>query len=72
MTEEKDIKQFHVGTDAVEKLFEAFEEEQLPESIDIKSIEFAMKKVELELKNIRKVLKYYRKKGNCKPTLLKG
>jgi hypothetical protein len=56
----------------MEKLFEAFEDNELLEDFDLKSLEIALKKVELDIKNIRRVLKAYRKTNKPAPEVLKG
>ena len=70
MSEQKEMKMVAAGDPAMEKLFEAFDENEVLEEIDLKSLELAIKKVELDLKNIRRALKGYRK--TSKPTVLKG
>ena len=70
MSEQKELKIVAAGDPAMEKLFEAFDENEVLEEIDIKSVELALKKVELDLKNIRRALKGYRK--SSKPAVLKG
>lgn len=70
MSEQKEMKMVAAGDPAMEKLFEAFDENEVLEEIDIKSVELALKKVELDLKNIRRALKGYRK--SSKPAVLKG
>ena len=70
MSEQKELKMVAAGDPAMEKLFEAFDENEVLEEIDLKSVELALKKVELDLKNIRRALKGYRK--TSKPAVLKG
>lgn len=70
MSEQKDLKMVAAGDPAMEKLFEAFDENEVLEEIDLKSVELALKKVELDLKNIRRALKGLRK--SSKPGVLKG
>ena len=70
MSEQKELKIVAAGDPAMEKLFEAFDENEVLEEIDLKSVELALKKVELDLKNIRRALKGYRKAA--KPAVLKG
>ena len=70
MSEQKEMKMVAAGDPAMEKLFEAFDENEVLEEIDLKSLELAIKKVELDLKNIRRALKGYRK--TSKPAVLKG
>ncbi len=70
MSEQKEMKMVAAGDPAMEKLFEAFDENEMLEEFDIKSVELALKKVELDLKNIRRALKGYRK--SSKPAVLKG
>jgi len=70
MSEQKELKMVAAGDPAMEKLFEAFDENEVLEEIDLKSLELALKKVELDLKNIRRALKGYRKAS--KPAVLKG
>jgi len=70
MSEQKEMKMVAAGDPAMEKLFEAFDENEVLEEIDLKSVELALKKVELDLKNIRRALKGYRK--SSKPAVLKG
>jgi len=70
MSEQKEMKMVAAGDPAMEKLFEAFDENEVLEEVDLKSLELAIKKVELDLKNIRRALKAYRK--TSKPTVLKG
>jgi hypothetical protein len=70
MSEQKEMKMVAAGDPAMEKLFEAFDENEVLEEIDLKSVELALKKVELDLKNIRRALKGYRKAS--KPAVLKG
>lgn len=55
---------------AVEKLYDALEENGIMEGVDIKTIEIALKRIELDLKTIRKTLKTLRK--TSKPSVLKG
>lgn len=54
----------------LDKLFEAMDENGLLEQVDIKSIELALKRVEVDIKHIRRALKSYRK--TSKPAVLKG
>lgn len=70
MSEQKEMKMVAAGDPAMEKLFEAFDDNEVLEEIDLKSLELAIKKVELDLKNIRRALKGYRK--TSKPAVLKG
>lgn len=70
MSEQKELKMVAAGDPAMEKLFEAFDENEVLEEIDLKSVELALKKVEFDLKNIRRALKGYRKAS--KPAVLKG
>jgi len=70
MSEQKEMKMVAAGDPAMEKLFEAFDENEVLEEIDLKSVELALKKVELDLKNIRRALKGLRK--SSKPGVLKG
>ena len=70
MDEKKEMKMVAAGDPAMEKLFEAFEENGIMEKVDIKAIELALKKVELDIKNIRRALKGYRK--SSKQEVLKG
>ena len=70
MSEQKELKLIAAGDPAMEKLFEAFDENEVLEDLNIKSLEVAIKKVEFDLKNIRRALKSYRKIS--KPEVLKG
>lgn len=70
MDEKKEMKMVAAGDPAMEKLFEAFDENQILEDFDLKSVELALKKVELDIKNIRRALKGYRK--TSKQEVLKG
>jgi hypothetical protein len=70
MSEQKELKLIAAGDPAMEKLFEAFDENEVLEDVNIKSLEVAIKKVELDLKNIRRALKGFRK--TSKPEVLKG
>lgn len=71
-TENKQMKMVAAGNPAMEKLFEAFEENEVLEDFDLKSIEIALKKVELDIKNIRRVLKAYRKTNKSDSEVLRG
>jgi hypothetical protein len=71
-TSNKEMKMVAAGDPAMEKLFEAFEDNELLEDFDLKSLEIALKKVELDIKNIRRVLKAYRKTNKPAPEVLKG
>lgn len=56
----------------IDKLFEAMDENGLSENVNIKSIELAIKRVEMDLKYIRRALKGYRKNSEQTSTILKG
>lgn len=63
------------GAAAINELLKEFENEEF-ENIDLKSIEIAVERTELQLKNIRRALKSYRQQTKAKksaPTeILKG
>lgn len=71
-TEHKEMKMVAAGDPAMEKLFEALEENELLEEFDLKHVEIALKKIELDIKSIRRVLKSYRKTNKSNPEVLKG
>ena len=61
------------GATAINELLKEFENEEF-ENLDLKSIEHAVESVELQLKNIRRALKAYRRmtKKNSSAEVLKG
>jgi hypothetical protein len=72
--EEKKFKTTISGEAALEKLFSDFDQIEAG-NITIRSIELAIKKVEFDLKNLRRALKIYRKQNENKENnkeLLKG
>lgn len=71
MSEQKELKIVAAGEPAMEKLFEALDENEVHEDLDLKSLELALKNIELEMKSIRRKLKAYRKKKPA-ASVLKG
>lgn len=61
------------GAPAINELLKEFENEEF-ENLDLKSIELSVEAVELQLKNIRRALKAYRRmtKKNSSTEVLKG
>jgi len=61
------------GAGAINELFKEFENEEF-ENVDLRAIELALAQTELQLKNIRRALKVYRRlnKKKISSEILKG